>query len=369
MRTSTTLGLFRIGPHIGQGAFGKIFAARDTETGLVYAIKNESATAERKTLAFETKILANLQNSPYFPRLFESGETHSLAWVAMELIGPSLGSVLKRIPSHRLSLSTTIRTARHTLHALRDLHTAGFIHRDLKPGNLLVRLAPDSARPPVCLIDFGLVRIFRDPRTHAHERPRQRTGFRGTKTYASANAHALMDLSRRDDLASWFYVLLDMALGGLPWKGVSEHADVALMKKRFDVREAVQDLSPRLLDIWSHIAGLGFESEPDYVFILGVLDEICRASGFDEKDEYDWAEFIEQYRQTLTAEFGVALRLDGGADILPYYSELGVPAAIRSQVEAAAGRTMRSPLVRSRNYSLSQASELNETDEKRCGCC
>jgi hypothetical protein len=369
MRTGTTLGRFRIGPQIGQGAFGKIFAARDSETGLVYAIKNESATAERKTLAFETKILSHLQGSPYFPRLFESGETHSLAWVAMELVGPSLGSVLKRVPSHRLSLSTAVRTARHALHALRAMHCAGFIHRDLKPGNILVRLAPDAVRPPVCLIDFGLVRIFRDPRTRAPERPRARTGCRGTKAYASANAHALADLSRRDDLASWFYVLLDMALGGLPWKGVAAHADVALMKRRFDVRDAVRDLAPRLADVWAHIADLAFDAEPDYALVLGVLDAICDAAGIREADPYDWADFIEQYRQTLTAEFGVALRLDGGADVLPYYTELGVPATIRTQVEAAAGRTMRSPLVRPRNYALTQASELNEADEARCGCC
>jgi serine/threonine protein kinase len=368
MRTGWTVGRFSIGPQIGQGAFGKIFAARDPETGLLYAIKNESASAERKTLAFEMKILRRIQDCPYFPRLFESGETNSLAWIAMELIGPSVSSVLRRIPEHRFSLSTVMRTAQHCLRALQSLHDFGFIHRDLKPANILIRLSQENSRPPLCLIDFGLVRVFRDLRTQQHERARQRTGFRGTKTYASLNAHTLHDLSRRDDLISWFYVILDLAQGTLPWKGVSDNTDVAMMKSRFDMREAVQDISPRLIDIWGHINSLKFEDDPDYGFISSVLDEVCATNHIDEGDPFDWAEFVEQYRQLLSTEFGVALMIDGGADVLPYYSELGVPPVVMQQLDRR--KTLKSPLIRSgaRNYSVIQASELNEPDGGGCCC-
>jgi serine/threonine protein kinase len=369
MRTGATHGRFVIGPQIGQGSFGKIFAARDSETGLIYAIKYESATAERKTLAFETKILARIQTCPYVPRLFESGETNSLAWVVMELIGPSLSSVLVRLPQHKLTLSSTLRVARHSLRALHALHDLGFIHRDLKPANLLIRLSQDPLRPPVCLIDFGLARIFRDQKSGQHERPRQRAGFRGTKTYASLNAHALSDLSRRDDLISWFYVILDIGAANLPWKGLSDAANITEMKNQFDIREAVEELSPRLFDIWRHIAALRFEGDPDYGFILSVIDEICEGAGVRDDDPYDWAEFVEQYRNTLAGEFGVALRIDGGSEILPYYSELGVPPVIMQQIDNRRS-VLKSPLIRSgaRNYSVMQASEMNEDDERGCCC-
>jgi hypothetical protein len=140
------------------------------------------------------------------------------------------------------------------------------------------------------------------------------------------------------------------------------------MKNKFDVREAVQDIAPRLLEVWQHIAGLSFESDPDYAFIDSVIDGICAEHGIHEEDPYDWVDLVAQYRGTLAAEFGVALRIDGGADILPYYSELGVPATIRNQIGAKGGKSFRSPLVRTRNYSLMQASELNETDESKCCC-
>jgi serine/threonine protein kinase len=125
MRTGAIVGRYLIGPQIGQGAFGKIFAARDSESGVLYAIKTEASTAERKTLAFETKILRRIQDSPYFPRIFDSGETGSLMWTVMELVGPSLSSIMKRRPIHSFSPSTAFRVARYSLLALEALHNSG----------------------------------------------------------------------------------------------------------------------------------------------------------------------------------------------------------------------------------------------------
>jgi serine/threonine protein kinase len=287
----------------------------------------------------------------------------------MELIGPSVSAILKNAGGHKFGLSTAIRVAKHTLRALESLHRLGFVHRDIKPGNLLVRISPQAGQPPICLIDFGLCRIYQDQVTHEHEKARSRTGFRGTKTYASINAHALTDLSRRDDLASWFYVLLDIFLGTLPWKGVTNGVDVAVMKNRFDVMEAVHGWAPQLVEVWQHITSLRFPDEPDYRMIFGALDEICQTNNIRDDDPYDWAPFLEQYRKTLAGEFGVALRIDGGTDVLPYYSELGVPPVVMQEIDGRLG-ALRSPLLRQRprNYSVMQLSELNEKDDSGCCC-
>jgi hypothetical protein len=74
---------------------------------------------------------------------------------------------------------------------------------------------------------------------------------------------------------------------------VSNNTDVAMMKSRFDIREEVQDISPRLIDIWGHINSLKFEDDPDYAFISGVLDEICVTNRISEDDPNDWADFVE----------------------------------------------------------------------------
>jgi serine/threonine protein kinase len=165
MRTGNTVGRFRIGLQIGQGAFGNTYAAVDSGTGLVYAIKCESATSTRKCLSFETRIHRLIHESPYFPCLFESRESRSFTWFAMELIGPSLSSILKHTPNRKFSLSTSVWAARHCLRATEALLHMGLIHRDLKPVNILVRQSRDNSRPPICLIDFGLVRAYKDLRT------------------------------------------------------------------------------------------------------------------------------------------------------------------------------------------------------------
>jgi hypothetical protein len=225
-------------------------------------------------------------------------------------------------------------------------------------------MSPQPGQSPICLIDFGLVRIYRDQRTGEHERARPRTGFRGTKTYASLNAHAYTDLSRRDDLASWFYVLVDSLTGGLPWKGVTNNIDVAVMKNQFDMRAAVDRFAPRLYEIWLHITHLRFESDPDYRLIMARLDELVAERNIGDNDPYDWADIMVEYRRTLSTEFGFA---DRPQESGRYYSELGLPPAL---VQQLGRKEIRQPLVpgQARNFSLMQASELNEGAAQQCCC-
>ena len=192
---------YQLGPQIGQGGYGKIFAVRDIETGLIYALKLESISANRKTLKFETKIMHRIQGNPHFPKIFDFGDNENGSWVIMELCGPSLEHIRRRFPERKFSLSTAIRTSIMLLKAIQELHNCGIIHRDIKPSNVLVRLTK-SNKPNICLIDFGLARMYINPSNGKLNKERQTTGFRGTKSYASINSHKNHDLSRRDDLIS-----------------------------------------------------------------------------------------------------------------------------------------------------------------------
>ena len=362
MQSGDVIGRYTLGPQIGQGAFGNIFTARDNETGLIYAFKTESSSAERKTLHFEYKVLQRIQGSNYFPKLFDYGETNSLSFVVMELIGPSLSSIIKNLPEKKFTLSTGLRTSLHILKAIRSFHNLGFLHRDIKPGNILVRL---MRSPPLCLVDFGLARVYRDQKTGQHISPRNRAGFRGTKTYASLNSHSQNDLSRRDDLISWFYFIIDIMSDGLPWKGLINSIDVAIMKKNFNMKEFVLNISPELNDIWLSINQLHFDEEPNYDFIEGILHQIIDIRSIKDEDPWDWNDYVNIYKSKLTDEFGVGLRIDGGVDSVPYYSELGIPPTILQQIESRKNN-LNIPLIRSRQYSQMQLSELNEKDEKCC---
>ena len=104
------------------------------------------------------------------------------------------------------------------------------------------------------------------------------------------------------------------------------------MKNTYDVCSTISGVAPQLYDFWQHITSLGFDDDPDYQLISAKLFEIMESNQIVDDGHYDWDEYMEQYRRQLTNEFGVALRIDGGADIQPYYTELGVPPAVMKEV-------------------------------------
>lgn len=95
--------------------------------------------------------------------------------------------------------------ARQLLQRLQYIHFHNFIHRDLKPRNIVIGVGDRTNL--VYLIDFGLSKEYRSPYTAKHIPYKKGLGFIGTTTFASINSHMGLELGRRDDLESLAYVL------------------------------------------------------------------------------------------------------------------------------------------------------------------
>ncbi|GMR51739.1 hypothetical protein PMAYCL1PPCAC_21934, partial [Pristionchus mayeri] len=99
---------------------------------------------------------------------------------------------------------------------VRELHSIGYISRDVKPSNF----APNSQHKIIYIFDFGLARKHFDTQGNVIPQ-RKEIGWRGTTRYASLEAHQEKDLGRRDDIESWFYLVIEVTTGSLPWKGIT----------------------------------------------------------------------------------------------------------------------------------------------------
>src|SRR5512139_3994680 len=155
----TSLSHYRITEKLGQGGMGEVYRAEDTNLSRQVAIKvlpDEFAHDAERPARFEreAKLLASL-NHPNIATLYGLEESDGKRFIAMELVeGQTLAHRLLRGP---LPVDEALEVCRQIAEGLEAAHEKGVIHRDLKPGNVMI--TPDDK---VKVLDFGLAKALAD---------------------------------------------------------------------------------------------------------------------------------------------------------------------------------------------------------------
>ncbi|KAH0786500.1 CK1 family protein kinase [Histomonas meleagridis] len=280
---NTQINQFIIYRHIGHGGYGEIYSVYTTRGKGPYAMKVERKDAKKHGLLEEIKFVKKLSETPLFPRFYLSGETNEINYYIMELLGPSLSAIRRVLPSKVMSKATATILAKEMLSCIEELHFRGFIHRDIKPGNFLIR---PNRKNPICLIDFGLSKRYLN-KNGQQLKQKDHPGFVGTCSFASVYAHDGEDLSRRDDLISWIYCIVELVQKHLPWPGSKDREETYSLKKSIHPEDLCKNLPDQFIKIYTDVAQLGFYDKPNYRRYFKLLNTAIEELGGAEQ-KFDW---------------------------------------------------------------------------------
>ncbi len=211
------LGRYTVEKELGKGAMGTVYLGRDPKINRVVAIKtiaisqefDENEVASVRERFFREAETAGRLNHPDIVTVYDAGEEHDLAYIAMEYLRGTHLSGHTRSPD-LLPEQTTIELMARVAQALDYAHREDVVHRDIKPANIMY----DPESGDVKVTDFGIARITSSSKT--------KTGIvLGTPSYMSPEQLSGKNVTGRSDLFSLGVTLYQLLAGQLPFRADS----------------------------------------------------------------------------------------------------------------------------------------------------
>ncbi|HWU57977.1 MAG TPA: Stk1 family PASTA domain-containing Ser/Thr kinase [Microbacteriaceae bacterium] len=214
-------GRYQVGELIGHGGMSDVYRGTDTRLGRTVAVKLLKSSLATDP-AFRTRFRQEAQSAarmahPTIVRVFDAGEETLLdpsgrevqaPFIVMEYVdGRLLRDLIKEGP---LAPAEAVRIAEGILTALEYSHRAGVVHRDIKPGNVMI-----THSGQVKVMDFGIARAISDSSATVA----QTTAILGTASYFSPEQAKGETVDARTDLYSTGVVLFEMLTGRAPFRG------------------------------------------------------------------------------------------------------------------------------------------------------
>ncbi|GAA2252125.1 hypothetical protein GCM10010232_45450 [Streptomyces amakusaensis] len=251
---------YQVEAEIGRGGMAVVYRARDLRLDRTVALKllaPELARNDtfRKRFTHESRVAAAIDH-PHIVPVFEAGETEGLLYIAMRYVaGQDLRALLNR--EGPLPITTAGRIAAQVASALDAAHSHDLVHRDVKPGNILIAEGTDSDHPEhVYLTDFGLTK-----------KSLSLTGFTtvgqfvGTLDYVAPEQISGRPVDARCDVYGFACVVYETLAGSPPFK---RDDDMALLwAHQFDAPPPLTLLRPDLPGAVDTVVAKALAKRPD----------------------------------------------------------------------------------------------------------
>ena len=254
------LGRYQVEKELGKGAMGVVYLGKDPKIGRVVAIKTlalsqefegEELTDARERFFREAETAGRLQHQNIVT-IFDAGEEHDLAYIAMEFLkGKDLAEFGRE--GHLLPTPRVLSIVERVAQALAYAHRQSVVHRDIKPANIMYDPASDAVK----VTDFGIARITDSSKT--------KTGLvLGTPSFMSAEQIAGKKVDGRSDLYSLGVMLYQMLTGQLPFRGdsMAELMYKIANQEAPDIRLVRKDISEQL----ARVVAISLSKDPDNRF-------------------------------------------------------------------------------------------------------
>lgn len=257
------LGRYQVEKELGKGAMGVVYLGKDPKISRVVAIKTMALSAEFdeeeledvRARFFREAETAGRLNHPNIVTIYDAGEEHDLAYIAMEFLkGKDLVPHAK--PANLLPLPDVLAIVRQVADALGYAHTQNVVHRDIKPANIMYE--PESKS--VKVTDFGIARITDSSRT--------KTGLvLGTPSYMSPEQLSGKKIDGRSDLFSLGVMLYQLCVGQLPFKG--ESMAELMFRIANEPHRNIRDINPDIPIALSGLINRALSKDPAQRFQTG----------------------------------------------------------------------------------------------------
>ncbi|EIW84001.1 kinase-like protein [Coniophora puteana RWD-64-598 SS2] len=284
---------FRVGKKIGEGSFGVVFEGTKLVTNQPVAIKFEPRKSDAPQLRDEFRSYRTLNGTVGVPQVHHFGQEGLHNVLVIDLLGPNLEDLFDMC-GRKFTLKTVCMAAKQMLTRIQSVHDKSLIYRDIKPDNFLIGVPGTKTANTIHIIDFGMAKHYRDPKTKVHIPYRERKSLSGTARYMSINTHLGREQSRRDDLESLGHVFMYFLRGGLPWQGLraatnkQKYEKIGEKKQTTPISELCESFPEEFGIYMNYVRKLGFEESPDYDFLRDLFSKVLKNLNEDEDGVYDW---------------------------------------------------------------------------------